>query len=63
MEHYYSCTCKSKETKKNAFIEKVWKKSKFYKNLNYTVPLRGKLTVPRSSLLETVFSILDSQKL
>ena len=28
-----------------------------------TVPLKGKLTVPRSSILETRFSILDSRKL
>ena len=29
----------------------------------FTVPLKGKLTVPRSSILETQFSILDSRKL
>ena len=28
-----------------------------------TVPLKGKLTVPRSSILETRFSILESRKL
>ena len=31
--------------------------------LQHTVPLKGKLTVPRSSILETRFSILDSRKL
>ena len=41
----------------------IFKGNMFLIKVSSIVPLKGKLTVPRSSILETRFSILDSQKL